>query len=86
MIERQLEVKLTSRAATDRDPVVLGGLDLPAEQGRVELCQPLRIIRVEHHGLEADSGDLRLSRSVRAAAFVSEIDVMRNILVVALTL
>ena len=56
VIERQLEVQLATRAADDRDPLVLRRLDLPAEQGRIEPCQPLRIIRVEHHGLEADSG------------------------------
>ena len=64
VIDRQLEVQLTTRTALDRDPVVLRGLDLPAEQGHIELCQPLWIIRVEHHGLETDSGSLRLSHSV----------------------
>jgi len=70
VIERQLEIQLATCAVDDRDPVVLRRLDLPAEQSRIELGEPFRIIRVEHYGLEADSGGLRLSRSVRGGICV----------------
>src|SRR4029453_10152157 len=54
VIERELEVNLPSRAAGDRDPLVLNGLNLPAEQSGVELGQSSRIVGVEHHALNAD--------------------------------
>ena len=44
VIERQLEVHLRPRAVADGDPVLLRLFNLPAEQRRIELGQPRRIV------------------------------------------
>jgi hypothetical protein len=82
VIDRQLEVQRPLEPAIDCDPVVLSGPDLPAEQGRIELASPC--------GSSVSSTTawrliLGISARVAAseAACRSEIDVMKDILVVA---